>query len=461
MKFSKYTLILISASLAMLMVKLDAYIVNISLPTIAQNFNCSRDIVSLVLLAYLVASTSTLLLFGTLGDRLGLKKIFILGFVCFTVGSLLCGLSQDIAFLITARFIQGLGGSMLVANCMAIVGRFMPQESVGRSYGILITISAVGVSVGAPLGGIITFYLSWHWIFLINIPVGLLAIWFTHRFVPSEEKLPFSIREFDFPGALLALSAFTCLILAFNSFDNSGLTGIIPYIILVSAALFFGLFILRERRAENPILDLSLFKIRPLVIALIASLFVWTASFGNSYMMPFYLERDLGFTPNWVGFFILISSGMIMIISPLSGKMSDRINPLKLSIIAMILGVAGYLFFCFTVSRFDILLTIIFLFMGGITIGLFASPNNKLIMGMAVEGKHGIVSATTNTFSSMAAVLGVSVFQMIFSVTTGGDFAHPTPAENAAGFRNAYFAGVLLVLAALILSWIYRKQKRD
>jgi len=461
MKLSKYTLILLSASLAMLMVKLDAYIVNISLPTIAQNFNCSRDMVSMVLLAYLVASTSTLLLFGTLGDRLGLKKIFILGFVFFTIGSLLCGLSRGMAFLIIARFIQGHGGSMLVANCMAIVGRFMPHESVGRSYGILITISAVGVSLGAPLGGVITFYLSWHWIFLINIPVGLIAIWGTHRYVPSEEKLPFSFHEFDFSGTFLALMAFTCLILAFNSFDNKGPTAIIPYFILILAALFFVFFILRERHAINPILDLSLFRIKPLVVALVASLLVWTANFGNSYMMPFYLEHDLGFTPNWVGFFILITSGMIMIISPLSGKMSDRINPLKLSMVAMALGVFGYLFFCFSIPRFDIWLTVIFLFLGGIMIGLFASPNNKMIMEMAVEGKQGIVSATTNTFSSMAAVLGVSVFQMIYSVTTGGDSAHPTIAENAAGFHNAYFAGVLLVLAALILSWSYRKQKKN
>jgi len=155
-----YTLILVSASLAMLMVKLDAFIVNISLPTIAQNFGCSRDVVSLVLLAYLVASTATLLLFGMLGDRLGLKKVFISGFILFTIGSLLCGMSFNITLLIISRFIQGLGGSMLVANCLAIIGRFMPHDKVGSSYGILTTISSIGVSLGAPLGGFITYYAS-------------------------------------------------------------------------------------------------------------------------------------------------------------------------------------------------------------------------------------------------------------------------------------------------------------
>ncbi|MFZ4572287.1 MAG: MFS transporter, partial [Bacteroidales bacterium] len=163
------TLILVSASLAMLMVKLDAFIVNISLPTIAQNFGCSRDIVSMVLLAYLVASTATLLLFGMLGDRLGLKKIFISGFILFTIGSLLCGMSTNIVLLIISRFIQGLGGSMLVANCLAIIGQFMPHDKIGSAYGILTTISSIGVSLGAPLGGLITYYASWHWIFLINV----------------------------------------------------------------------------------------------------------------------------------------------------------------------------------------------------------------------------------------------------------------------------------------------------
>jgi EmrB/QacA subfamily drug resistance transporter len=451
-------MILISASIAMFMVKLDAYIVNISLPTIAQNFHSTRDVASLVLLAYLVASTSTLLLFGTLGDRLGLRKIFILGFILFTAGSLLCGLSPGISYLIAARFLQGLGGSMLVANCMAIVGRFMPHEKVGSSYGILATIAAVGVSTGAPLGGIITYYASWHWIFLINIPVGIIAIWLARKYIPTETKLPFSFKEFDFSGTILALLAFTCLIVAFNAFDNRGVDAIVPYIILTFAVLFFTLFIWREKHALNPILDLSLFRIKPLVIALIASLLVLTAYFGNGYMMPFYLERDLGLTANWVGMLVMISSVMVMVISPFSGKWSDKTNPLNISLIGMGLGIVTFLYFSYTIGYLNLWFAAGFLFLAGIMAGLFMSPNNKLIMEMASEGKHGIVSATANTVSSLAAVMGVSIYQMIFSVTTGGDKATPTISESAVGFSNAYLAAAIMIFMALALS-LFNKRR--
>ncbi len=453
-------MILLSASMAMFMVKLDAYIVNISLPTIATNFHSTRDIASLVLLSYLVASTSTLLLFGTLGDKLGLRKIFILGFVLFTTGSLLCGVSPGISWLIASRFLQGLGGSMLVANCLAIVGRFMPREKVGSSYGILATIAAVGVSMGAPLGGIITYYASWHWIFLINIPVGIVAIWVARRYIPKETKLPFSFKEFDFSGSILALLAFTSLIVAFNAFDNRGVGAIVPYIMLTAAVLFFSLFVWREKHALTPILDLSLFRIRPMVVALIASLLVLTAYFGNGYMMPFYLEKDLGLTANWVGMLVMISSGMVMAISPFAGKWSDRTDPLNLSLIAMAIGIPVFLFFWYSVGFLSIWNAVIFLFLAGLMAGFFMSPNNKLIMEMATEGKHGIVSATANTVSSLAAVLGVSIYQMIFSITTGGDKINPTTAESAIGFGNAYFAGAAMILLAFFLSLLNKRERK-
>jgi len=451
-----YMLILVSASLAMLMVKLDAFIVNISLPTIAQNFGCSRNIVSLVLLSYLVASTATLLLFGMLGDRLGLKKIFISGFVLFTLGSLFCGMSPNIVILIISRFIQGLGGSMLVANCLAIIGRFMPHDKIGSSYGILTTISSVGVSLGAPLGGFITYYASWHWVFLINIPIGIAAIWLSLKYIPSEKKEKFSFRGFDFSGAMLALFAFTFLILAFNSFDNRGVTAFMPYVALLITAVLFYFFIAREKRALHPILDLSLFSIKPLTFALVASLLASSANFGYSYLMPFYLEKELGLKSNSVGMLILISSVVVMILAPMAGKMTSRISPIKICSLALLVGVIDYTFFASTLWMLQLWVPIVFLFFSGVFLGLFLSPNNTLIMGMATEGKQGIVSATSNTFTSVAAVLGVSVFQLVFSITTGGDSAHPTIQQNIAGVGNAFICGAAMLMAALIFTRISR-----
>ncbi|MEI6884663.1 MAG: MFS transporter [Bacteroidota bacterium] len=454
-----YTLILVSASLAMLMVKLDAFIVNISLPTIAQNFGCSRDIVSLVLLAYLVASTATLLLFGMLGDRLGLKKVFISGFVLFTIGSLLCGMSFNITLLIISRFIQGLGGSMLVANCLAIIGRFMPHDKVGSSYGILTTISSIGVSLGAPLGGFITYYASWHWVFLINVPIGIAAIWLSIKYIPDEKKEKFLFSGFDFSGSLLALFAFTFLILAFNSFDNKGFDVIMPYGALVITAVLFYLFIRREKKALHPILDLSLFSIKPLTFALIASLLASSANFGYAYIMPFYLEKDLGLTSNIVGMLLLISSLVVMVLAPMAGKMSDKIKPVKICSLALIVGFLDYTFFSSALGMLQMWVPIIFLLFSGVFLGLFLSPNNTMIMDMATEGKHGIVSATSNTFTSVAAVIGVSVFQMIFSLTTGGDSVNPSILQSVGGIRNTFICGAVFLLLALIVTRISQSRK--
>ena len=276
------------------------------------------------------------------------------------------------------------------------------------------------------------------------------------KYIPDEKKEKFFFREFDVTGAILVLIAFTLLIMAFNSFDNRGLYAIMPYSALALSAIFFGLFILREKKAPNPILDLSLFKMRPLTLALIASLLASSTSFGNSYMMPFYLEKDIGLTANWVGMLVLISSLVIMVLAPLSGKMSDKIHPVKICSIAFIIGIINFTFFSATLGMLSLWITVIFLFFAGIFTGLFISPNNKMIMDMATEGKHGIVSATANTFSSMAAVFGVSVFQMIYSVTTGGDYSKPSMAMNIAGFRNAYICGIILLVFALIVTWFSR-----
>jgi MFS family permease len=174
-------------------------------------------------------------------------------------------------------------------------------------------------------------------------------------------------------------------------------------------------------------------------------------------MMPFYLEKDLGLTPNWVGLVIMISSVMVMILSPMAGKLSDRTDPLNISLVAMGIGVPAFIYFWYIAGFLNLWLVVVYVFFSGVMTGLFISPNNSLIMGMATKGNYGIVSATYNTASSVAAVLGVSIYQMIFTISTGGDKATPTVNESVNGIATAYLAGGMMILLAFFLSLSNKK----
>ena len=219
-------LIVISVAFSSFLVRLNNYMVNISLPTITRSFGVTSSDASRIISSYLLIITTTLLLFGKLGDRIGLKRVFISGYVIFTVGSLMCGLSHDIDMLIGSRFVQGIGSAMLLAVSFAIISHFLPEGNTGWAFGITSTASALGVATGAPVGGIITGYLSWNWAFFINVPVGIVAVIVAMKYIPGTKPGSSSAPEreggrkgFDFLGAILSFTKLKLLIYNLNN-DN-------------------------------------------------------------------------------------------------------------------------------------------------------------------------------------------------------------------------------------------------
>lgn len=464
-----YFLIVLSVSFASFMVRLNNYMVNVSLPAIAENFNAGTGQASRIIMAYLLVITSTLLLFGKLGDRIGLKKIFILGYSIFVCGSFLCGFSNGIYGLISARSIQGLGGSMLLATSFAIISKFLPREKTGWAFGITSTASALGVATGAPLGGIITGYLSWHWIFFINVPIGIIAIWVALKKIPEEKKALFpaqqgstaqgSLKErFDIWGAVLSFGSLFVLLYGFNMGKEWGWGSFNIMICFITTALLLTLFFFREKTFESPLLDLSLFKNARFSLALCATFMAYLLISGNAFLMPFYLKTVKGLTAQETGMVLMVYSLIYVLMSSTAGRLADRISPVKLCTAAMMSATLNTFIFAFTLRFGGLLFSLMYLIWMAFSFVFFFSPNNKQVMGCAPKERHGVASGVFNTITNLSMVFGVALFEAVFSQFSGSfttvfNLSH-TALLN--GFNAAYVLGGFVCAAALLFSLFIR-----
>ncbi len=472
-----YLLIVISVAFSSFLVRLNNYMVNISLPTITRSFGVTSSEASQIVSSYLLIITTTLLLFGKLGDRIGLKRIFIGGYVIFTVGSLMCGWSHDITMLIGSRFVQGIGSSMLLAASFAIISHFLPAGNTGWAFGITSTASALGVATGAPIGGIVTGYLSWNWTFFINVPVGIIAIFVAMRYIPdsvaARDKDPGGkpAQGFDFLGAVLSFAGLGLLLYGLNRGDTYGWLS--PAIVgcLTGAFVLIVLFVFWEKRHKNPLLDVSLFLNLRYTFALIATFLAYMLISGNAFLMPFYLEVIKGLNAQTAGLILLVYSVIYVVLSPVAGKLSDRVSPALLCTIAMVSGTLCVFVFSFTLRQAGLTSVIVYLVWLALSFVLFFSPNNNQVMNYAPPDKKGVSSGLFSTTSNLGMVFGVTVIETVFAAAAYGPAAPSAkaslkslstgPALN--GFHHAYLAGALCCLLALVFSLLgkYRKGTRD
>jgi len=451
-----------SVALANFMAKLDSYIVNISLPTIAQAFHIGTSTVSLVILSYMLTVTSTLLLFGKLCERRGAKQIFIGGYIVFVLGSLMCGLASNIFLLVGARALQGLGGAMLMTTALPLLTEHVSERHQGAAMGILATAAALGLSIGAPLGGFITRFLSWHWIFLINVPVGILAIVVGLRMIPeSARPLRRSRNRFDVPGALLSLAGLAALVFSLSMGREKGWTS--PLILSGFAAGILLLYILIrwELRHPDPLLNMKLLRDLPFAFAVLSGCAVFLLVSGNTFLAPFYLELYQGLAPDRSGLVLVTFAVVLMIVSPLAGKLADRMAPHILCSFALLLSAA--LCVAFSAMLQDRSLTPMLVFLAGFggALGFFVSPNNKAVMTLAPRRFQSVASGFYQTMTGMSQILGVCLFETIFSDSFPSKIVQTSlaglkPETLAQGFRHSYVFGAFVCLLGFLFAYIAR-----
>lgn len=454
--------IIFSVSFVSFMVSVDTYIVNISLPTIAQSFRVSTGDISWIILSYLLAVTGTLLIFGKMGDRYGLKKVFIAGFITFTVGSLFCGISNSLHLLVASRALQGVGGSMLMAMAPALISTYLPTDKRGTAFGLYATFTALGITVGAPLGGIITGFFSWHWIFIINVPIGIIAIAICMAAIPPVPKsyLKQDGETFDYLGALLSLIASILLLYALNTGKERGWTSPVILGCFVGSLVFIILFYLREKTARYPLLDLNLLKNPAFLYINIASCFAVAFLAGHNFLMPFYLEYMQGLKAQKAGLVILVYSLVYMVASMTAGRMSDKIKPRLLCMAGMILGIFTAAFFSLTLKFEGLTHPILFLGFLALSYAMFIPSSNNLVMSTAPKGKEGVVSGLFRVGVYMFMAVGVCIFETIFSSVVNGGGGNPGIYGGvgrdvlAKGFMMAYGAGGFFCILGLLCAFM-------
>ncbi|MFH1664934.1 MAG: MFS transporter [Candidatus Omnitrophota bacterium] len=450
---------------ASLMYALDIYIVNISLPTIAGYFGVGTEMVSWVTLSYLMAVASTLLLCGKLGDRFGIKNIFIQGYCVFTAGSLMCGLSPNLFFLVASRFVQGVGASMFTATVFAAVTRYLPVDKRGWVFGLVSMAAAFGITIGAPLGGLISAYSTWHWIFLINIPFGIVAVIIAKANLPAPRRISErkKVSGFDITGAALSFFSILALVYALNKSDHYGWFSPVILSTMAFFAVTMAAFIVREARLKDPMLDLDLFRNPGFSLANLSAAAGYMYLSGNNFLFPFYLVLVKNLRSSQAGFLIMIYSLVYMAFSSFTGKMSDRIKGGYLCAFGMLLAAAASLIFVLALNVPGMIFVVAYLALLGAAYGFFIAPNNNQLMSFATANKYGTASGVFMAVKTLSLVIGVNIFEAIFSGTSahkftslaGGRVQADMPVDSfLKGFRRAYILGIVVCLAAAVFSYM-------
>jgi EmrB/QacA subfamily drug resistance transporter len=445
---------------------IDGSIVNVSLPTMEKSFQTDFALVQWVVLSYLLAVTTLMLGIGRLADIYGKKPIYTTGFIIFTIGSVLCGLSPTIYILIGFRVLQAIGASMIMALGMAIVTEAFPGSERGRALGISGTIVSVGIAVGPTLGGLIVQNLSWHWIFFVNLPIGIIGTWMVIRYVPAFK--PPGGQRFDYWGALLLCVSLLSLLMALTFGQRVGFGNGSVLLLGGMFVVFLVAFIIIELRTEQPMIDLRLFRNSLFSVSLTTGFMIFICIAGSLLLMPFYIQNVLGYDPQQTGLLMATVPVALGIIAPVSGSLSDRYGPRLITVVGLAVLTIGFL----AVSSLDAETTtlgyVLRFLPVGLGIGIFQSPNNSAIMGAAPRDRLGIASgmlAVTRTLGQTTgiAVLGAlwagQVFKHAGEVLTGGATAAPIPAQVFA-LRDTFVVVSILIFVALLLSiWGLRKEQ--
>jgi EmrB/QacA subfamily drug resistance transporter len=445
-------LILTSVSLGSLMATLDGSIVNIALPAMQTDFHVDLTTIEWVVVAYLLVVGSLLLPFGRLGEVLTFKRVYLAGFALFTLASVCCGISPNTGALVAFRAIQGIGAAMLMAMGPAIVAHTFHDRERGRALGLNGISVAIGLSLGPALGGILTQAASWRAIFLINLPIGLLAILWAYRILPAEE--PGKDQSFVVRGAALSGVALFALLLALSDGQQWGWTSAAVIGLLIAFILLGAAFLITERRAIQPMIDLALFRIRPFTAGLASVVVAFAGLFTATFLLPFLLEQGRGFSPVEAGLLLTPVPLSMAVVAPFSGIASDRFGPRVLASVGMAIMTLGLLSLTQLAVDFSLPDLIWRLVLLGIGQGLFMSPNSSAVLGSVPRPRVGTASGTLAQMRVNGQAVGIALSGAIVATRLPIHLADLGGPGTAAA-RNAALAGAIhdaFVVAAVVCS---------
>lgn len=453
-------LILSTVSLGSLMSTLDGSIVNIALPAIQSDFGIDLTTVEWVVVAYLLVVGSLLLPVGRLGEVRTFKRVYLAGFALFTTASVLCGLAPGVGWLVAFRVLQACGAAGIMAMGPAVIARTFDASERGRALGLNGVSVSLGLSLGPALGGVLTQLASWRSIFLINAPIGIIAILWAWRVLPAESRG--RDQSFDLRGAALSGVALFCLLLALSEGQGWGWTsaptlGLVAAFVLVGAA-----FIAAERTTAQPLLDLSLFRIRPFSFGLASVVVAFSGLFTATFLLPFLLEQGRGFTPIEAGLLLTPVPISMAIVAPFSGSASDRFGPGILASAGMLVMVLALLSLTQLPVDFALPDLVWRLVLMGVGQGLFMSPNSSAVLGSVPGHRVGTASGTLAQMRVTGQALGIAISAAIVATRLPVHLADAaSPGEALAGaIHDAFWVAAAVCAIGIATSLIRGSGRR-
>ncbi len=450
-------LLLSAVALGVVMDGIDGSIVNVALPTMATYFGTDTGSIAWVIITYLLMMAGLLLVFGKIAGRGFTKRLFLLGFVVFTLGSAACGIASTLDILLAARLIQGIGAAMIAAVAPLLCIRYLPKKMLGTALGVIAATSSIGFAAGPAIGGILTQHLSWHWIFLVNIPIGILGIIFAARVIPADEPEERTV-SFDYPGAVTLFGAMVFCTYVLEEVAARGITD--PLIVTCGTLclLCSGLFVARELAIPEPFVNIRIFSKWQFTAVIVAYLLVNVIFMGVIYLLPFYLALEMHFDLATSGLYLLIPPAAIAILSIPFGLWSDRTGSRRFFAVASCGLVILYsTIFAFLIPESGIVPLLAGLILMGVAFGIAAGPASSRIIESAPKGEEGTGSSLMVTSIYFGGVLGTAIYAMLFTFATAdiGGIVTFTDLDSVTflnGFHITMAAGLVLSVVPLVLS---------
>ncbi len=436
-------IVLFIAALAGFLTPFDGSAVNIALPVMAAEFHLDAITLSWITTAYLLTSAVFLVPFGRIADIYGRKRIFLYGIAIFTGTSLVMTMVSFPEMLIAIRLIQGFGGAMIFGTALAILSSVFSPGERGRALGIYIMAVYLGLTMGPFLGGILTGYLGWRSIFLVNVPLGILAclliLWRLRG-----EWAECQGERFDLKGSVLYACSLVAVMLGLSTVPD------LKGVLLLSVGIVIGvIFVLYELRVPLPVLDLSLFtKNRVFAFSNLAALISYCATYAVTFLLSLDLQLTRGFSPEQAGGILIVLPAVQALLSPVAGRLSDRIDSQVLASIGIALTAVGMFPLVFISESTPIWYLVACLVVLGAGFGIFSSPNINAIMSSVEKRYLGVASGMNGTVRLVGQMLSMGIVMMLFSLFIGPVMI--TPEYFPEFLQSLHYAFLIFSLLSLV-----------
>jgi EmrB/QacA subfamily drug resistance transporter len=433
-------------SVALFMVVLDNLVVSVALPTIHRDLGASIQSLEWTVNAYVLAYAVLLLTGAALGDRFGRRRMFLAGISLFTAASAAAALAPSTGLLVAARAVQGAGAALVTPLTLTLLAEAFPAERRGMAIGVWSGISGTAVALGPLVGGAVVQGISWHWIFWINVPIGLILLPLAARML-NESHGPYG--RLDLPGLALGSSGAFGIVFGLVRAQSLGWTATTVLASLIAGALLLAAFVIWELRAHEPMLPMSFFARRSFAVTNVVSLSMYFGMFGSIFFLSQYMQNVLHNTPLQAGLKLLVWTGASMLVAPLAGIFSERLGSRLFMVAGLTLQAAGLAWLASMLSTHLAYSHMIVPFvMAGAGMALVFAPSANAVLSSVTAQQAGQASGANNAIREIGGVLGVAVLASVF--TGSGGYASPQAFVD--GLLPAIWVGVAVLAAGALVA---------